>query len=92
MAKRSQLVTHGDIDGAAAGRGLDILLRESAKVLREDLSALRAIATGEPDTKLSAVLSKAVPRLRERRWISVCGCSDGDYVDVTDLGRRILDS
>lgn len=61
-------------------------------IMRDDIKALRAIASGEPDSKLSTELNDAVPHLRKRGWIRTCGCSDGDYIEITERGQKILDA
>lgn len=52
---------------------------------------LYAISAGQPDTKLSARLNRAVPELVSRGWLRVCGHSDGDYVQITKAGQQVLD-
>lgn len=57
-----------------------------------NLEALQAIASGDPDTKLAPEIAAAVTTLQERGLIRICGCSDGDYVEITESGRRALNA
>lgn len=52
--------------------------------------ALRRIADGEPDERLAPELERHVQALARLGWLGICGCSDGDYVVVTKLGREVL--
>lgn len=67
------------------------MLDALARIMKDDIIALQEIANGEPDSKLSNKLNEAMPNLKKRGWIRVCGCSDGDYVQVTALGQSVLD-
>lgn len=53
--------------------------------------ALRKIAAVEPDMPLGA-LNKHVGTLQALGLLRVCECSDGDYVKLTDKGRKALES
>lgn len=64
---------------------------EAAAEGSRELSDLRQIAAKGPDESLGVYLSKRVPHLAKRGWLRVSGCSDGDYVDVTEAGWAILE-
>ena len=53
----------------------------------QEVRALRRIASGEPDTKLPEDLNEPIKRLERLGLIQICGCSDGDYVILTKLGK-----
>lgn len=52
-------------------------------------TALSDFVLIQPDSLLPPYIDAMIPELRGLRLVRTCKCSDGDYAEITDLGRLV---